>query len=219
MTDTRLVKKRYISMSVVLLGLAFVLFLLPEKQNPKELKPEHLMAELNDETRFVSTDFVSDKIIQKDPSIQLIDVRTAEEFEKFKLEGALNIPLADILEKDEKGNYVWEDYLNQDIKQNVFYSNGTVYANQAWMLLRRLNFKNNSVMKGGLNKWIETIIKPKKPHYSEGDDAFALYSKRKGASMYFGGGSVVPASSSDSTAKSKPIIKKNKKAAEEEGGC
>ena len=40
----------------------------------------------------------------------------------------------------------WKDYLNQDLRYNVFYSNSTVNANQAWMLTRQLGYQNNFVL-------------------------------------------------------------------------
>jgi sulfur-carrier protein adenylyltransferase/sulfurtransferase len=34
---------------------------------------------------------------------------------------------------------------------NIFYSNGTVTANEAWMVTRQLGIKKNFVFEGGLN--------------------------------------------------------------------
>ncbi len=216
MSDTRIIKKRYIFMAFVFVGLALLLVLLPEKQISKQIKPEKLLQEINDNTRYFSTDDVAAKIIESDLFIQPIDVRTPEEFKKFHLKRAINIPLDSILNKDEKGNFEYANILNQEVKSNVLYSNGTIYSNQAWLLLRRLNFKNNYVMEGGLNKWIETIIRPQKPPVTASQNELDKYSFRKAASMFFGGGSVNVASSESSAPA--PIIKK-KAMKEEEGGC
>jgi len=216
MSDTRIIKKRYIFMGIVFVGLAFLLVLLPEKQISKELKSEQLLQEINDNTRYYSTDDVAKKIIAGDLYMQLIDVRTAEEYNHFHLKGAINIPIDSILNKDKDGKLAYEYILNQDIKVNVLYSNGTIYSNQSWLLLRRLNFKNNYVMKGGLNKWIETIIKPMRPASVATQDEINRYNYRRAASMYFGGGTVKAAP--DASNSPAPIIKK-KAAKEEEGGC
>ncbi len=204
-------------MAFVLIGLALLLVLLPEKHASKQLKPEQLLQEINDNTRYMTTDEVAEKLIYGDAYLQLIDVRSADNFQKFHLKGAVNIPLDSILNKDEKGNYEYEDILNQDVKTNVFYSNGTVYANQAWILLRRLNFKNNYVMKGGLNRWIETVIQPQRPLQTASQEEFYLYNFRRAASMFFGGGSVSSVPAEDNTPA--PIIKKKGGKKEEEGGC
>lgn len=211
MSDTRIIKKRYIFMSVILVGLALLLVILPEKHASKELKPEQLLQEINDNTRYVSTDEVAEKLIAGDNFIQLIDVRKPEEYLKFHLTGAINIPLDSILNED------YADILNQDIKMNVLYSNGTVYSSQAWILLRRKNFENNYIMKGGLNKWIETIIRPPRPAQTASQNEFNLYRFRKAASMFFGGGTVSSAPAEDNAPA--PIIKKKSGKKEEEGGC
>ncbi len=206
-------------MSVMLIALSIGLFMLPPKYDLNELKPEQLLVEIIDETRFLTTDMVAEMIISEDPSIQLIDVRTPEEFKKFSLTRSINVPLKNLLDKNKKGKYVWANLLNQDTKKNIFYSNGSIYANQAWMLSRRLNFKNNYVMKGGLNYWIETIIVPKHPDKYATKDEVNLYKFRKGASMFFGGGTTT----GSNTEKPKNIKIKTKvikkKIEEEEGGC
>ncbi len=217
MSDTRIIKKRYIFMAVVFIGLALLLVLLPEKHASKELKPEKLLQEINDDTRYVTTDEVAQKMMYGDAYTTLIDVRSADEYNKYHLKGVVNIPLDSILNKDKNGNYVYEDILNQDIATNIFYSNGTVYANQAWVLLRRMNYKNNYVMKGGLNKWIETIIRPKHPLQTASQKEFELYNFRRAASMFFGGGTISSASAEDNAPA--PIIKKKSGKKEEEGGC
>ncbi|MCF6185380.1 MAG: rhodanese-like domain-containing protein [Bacteroidales bacterium] len=217
MSDTRIIKKRYIFMAVVFIGLALLLVLLPEKHTSKELKPEQLLQEINDDTRYVTTDEVAQKMMSGDAFTTLIDVRSPDEYNKYHLTGAVNIPLDSILNKDKNGNYVNEDVLNQDIVTNIFYSNGTVYANQAWVLLRRMNYKNNYVMKGGLNKWIETVIRPKQPVQTASQKEFELYNFRRAASMFFGGGTISSAPAENSAPA--PIIKKKGGKKEEEGGC
>ena len=84
---------------------------------------------------------LSDKLKEKD--VVVVDVRTPEEFKEYSLPNAINIPLAELLKTDEKGAYVWEDYINQDVKTNVFFSNGSIYSTRAWVICTRLKFKNN----------------------------------------------------------------------------
>ena len=47
---------------------------------------------------------------------------------------------------------------------NVFYSNGSVYANEAWMITRQLGYENNFVLEGGLNYWFGNILSPRHLH-------------------------------------------------------
>ncbi len=218
MKEKAIIKRGYIFLSIVLIGIPVLLLILPDKTTTTELKPEQLLKEVINDNRFVSTDFVAEKIIAGDPHILLIDVRSPEEYNKFKLKNAVNIPLSNLLDKDEDGNLLWEYILNQDVNQNVFYSNGTVYANQAWMLSRRLNFKNNYVMEGGLNKWVETIMMPKKPKDDDDENAFTLYEFRKAAASYFGGSSSTATNENVTNSEMIIPVKKEKKE-KKQGGC
>jgi len=210
-------KKRYIAMSVVIIALPLLLLILPDKKSIKEVNASNLLAELDDDTRFLTVDYIADKIISKDPSIQLIDVREPAEFEKFSLPGAINIPLSKILDKEEN-KLIYEDILNQEVKTNVFYSNGSIYANQAWMLCRRMDFKNNYVLNGGLNKWAETIILPEKPIITASQKDFEIYEFRKAASAFFTGGNSVTQTTTEPKNITKSPEKKEKKKGSG-GGC
>lgn len=131
---------------------------------------------------------------------------------KFSLPGAINIPLHNILSDE------WVDYIDQDVRINVFYSNGTQDATEAWMLTRQLGYENNYVLQGGLNYWAEAIMNPQKPPSTSPYDEFALYDFRKGASAALGGGALTSNEPTESTA-NKPVIKRRKKKKRAAGGC
>jgi len=209
------IKKKYLFMSLILIILAGGTLLLPEKYNSEELSPEQLLTEINDNTRYLTTDEVAHIIISQNPYYLLIDVRDTVSYNNFRLPGAVNIPLENILDKNDEGNYKWEAYLNQDLRKNIFYSNGTVYAHQAWMLTRRLNFKNNYVLEGGLNNWIETVIQVPSPEMGASNKDIEQYSFRKAASMFFGGGGSVTNDDSGSA----PVFTTRKKEKGEVEGC
>lgn len=181
-----MVKKRYYFLSAVMVVLALLMAFMPEKQNLRERSPEQLLAELNYDNRFWTTDRVAEMIIQQDPLLLLVDVRSPEEFAAYHLPGALNIPLAEITSPD------WADTFADGVHEVVFYSNGTIYASQAWMLLRRQNYNNLYVMRGGLNTWVETILRPTPPRESDPEALHRLYAFRKGASAFFGTGGAAP---------------------------
>lgn len=197
----------------VLIPLGIIIAAVPENTTtPFKLTAEELLDEVREGTQFVSSDEIADMLVQKDPSLQLIDVRTQAEFEKYSLPGSINIPLSDLLSEE------WSDFLDQGVKMNVFYSNGNLKANEAWMITRQLGYENNYALKGGLNYWAETILNPQAPKSVLADDEIAKYDFRKGASAALGGGSMVE---TDPNAKStpKPTIKRKKKKKKVAGGC
>jgi len=176
-----------------------------------EIAPKELVKTLERNENYYSVDKVAEQLISKDPLLQLVDVRPEEEFNKFSLPGAINIPLDKILDESS------EDYVNQEIYNTVFYSNGTTDAFVALMLVTRKGYKNNYVMKGGLNEWVEKILRPK----HEGNfDVISdeLYQFRKGAQAYFGGGTAAPVVDASAAPKpKKKVVKRKKKAVS--GGC
>jgi rhodanese-related sulfurtransferase len=207
-------KNTRVILAVVYIPLAFILAFAPIKTNkPNILSSDELLEEVNSSVQFTTPDVVADRIIQKDPFLQLIDVRTPEEFEKFSLPGAINIPLSKLLSEE----YV--DLLDQSDYTNVFYSNGTVSSSQAWILTRMNGYENNYVLMGGLNYWAETIMNPEAPPSTSPDEELAKYNFRKGASQVLGGGASASEAGQSILSAPKPIIKKSKKKKRVQGGC
>lgn len=197
----------------VFIPLGIIIAAIPENTTKQfKLTAEELLDEVRENAQFISTDEIADMLVQKDPSLQLIDVRSQAEFEKYSLPGAINIPLSQILSEE------YEEYIDQGVKMNVFYSNGNLKANEAWMLTRQLGFENNFVMQGGLNYWTETILNPQAPKSVMADDEIAKYDFRKGASAALGGGNAI-VTNNTAVKKPKPVIRKKKKKKRVAGGC
>jgi rhodanese-related sulfurtransferase len=206
--------KPLVRLAAFIVPLGLIVAAVPQNTtHPYRLTASELLSDVNTRTQFITPETVADMLVKKDPTLQLIDVRSQDEFEKFSLPGSINIPVTDLLSDQ------FADVLNQEVKMNVFYSNGTLMANEAWMITRQLGFANNYVLEGGLNYWFEAILNPQKPESTSADEEFARYDFRMGAAQALGGGSLTaPADENKSTAP-KPLIKvapKKKKAA---GGC
>lgn len=203
-----------IILAAFLIPMGLIIAMVPADRTKQfKLTADELLTEVNTKTQYVAPELVADMIIQKDPSLQLIDVRSPAEFEKYSLPGAINIPLSDLLSEEHA------DILNQDTKMNIMYSNSTLAANEAWMITRQLGFSNNFVLEGGLNYWFEAILNPQKPVSTSPDEEFARYDFRVSASQALGGGGVVQSIVSQPGTEVKPAVKpaaKKKKAA---GGC
>ena len=201
-------------LALIIIPLGIILAAVPaDKTKRFKLSADELLQEAGAGVQFVSPDVIADMLVQKDPSLQLIDVRTPEEFEAYSLPGAINIPLSNLLAEE------YTDILNQDARMNVFYSNGSVLANEAWMLTRQLGYENNSVLEGGLNYWFGNMLSAQAPSQTSPDEEFAKYDFRKSAAAALGGGTIVTTEGSAPTVKAaKPTVtaKAKKKPA---GGC
>lgn len=202
--------KAYFFLAALMILLGAGLIFLPERNHPEEASPRELLGELRNPSLFISTDKVAEMIIDKDPRLLLVDVRDMYDYLEFSLPGAHSIPLEEIL------MYNWVDSLAFDDSQIVLFSNADIRAEQAWLLMARKKVRNLHVMKGGLNRWFETIIQPKKPSAIAPDEEFDLYEFRKGASIYFTGGT--DAVEVESGAEP-VIVNRRKKTNVVEGGC
>lgn len=212
---------RYVILAVVFIALSGGLVVLPKYNQQEGIQPEKLLADAISPERYITTDELADRIINQDPSILLIDVRSKEDYTKYALPNAINIQLENILNEE------FEGYLNQEAYDVVLYSNDNFKADQAWIICKRIDYKNIHVLKGGINEWYSTIINPIKPTELMASKAFDLYSFRKAASMYFGVAYPQKVPEKKVIVKAKPkaappkvvVPKKKKKKMPVEGGC
>lgn len=206
--------KPRIILAAAVIPLGLIIAAVPQNTTkPYKLTAAQLLEEVNSRSQFVAPDMVAEMLVAGDPSIRLIDVRAQDDYEKYSLPGAINIPLTDMLSDE------WTVILNQDIKLNVFYSNGTIQANEAWMITRQLGYKNNYVLEGGLNYWFENILNPQAPPSTSPNEEFARYDFRKSASMALGGVGVSPADPSSAPPPALPAIRPTTAKKRVAGGC
>ncbi len=207
-------RREFLIMALLLLGGIIAIFMSDIKPLKHIIGPKQLLHEVNKKGRYISTDEVAKMIMEKDPTLLLIDVRSPEEYKKYTLDGAINIPAEKIMDDSNK------DYFDSDVYTVVLFSNGSSLADQSWLRLRSYDYKGNKVMKGGLNEWYRTILNPQKP---AGDAMSGKMEKqflfRKGAQVYFTGATPVAggAKKAKPAPTGKPIVKRKKK--EVTGGC
>jgi rhodanese-related sulfurtransferase len=127
--------------------------ILPHRENNiGYLSPKQSLKLLQNSDNSVSADEVARAIVIEDSTLQLIDLRTVEEFRKFNIPGSVNIPLNELANKDYAG------YINQKGKRIVFYSNGDILSAQAWTIASQMGVPNCCVLKGGMNEWYKTVM-------------------------------------------------------------
>jgi rhodanese-related sulfurtransferase len=142
-----------IKYSVLLVGVGVILAFLPfDASESFRLKSDELLAKSASGEMFLQVDQVARMINQEDSTIQLIDVRNAEQYHACNLPGSLNIPIADLL------NPAWEGTLNQNETKKIFYGNDDQIAATAWTIATGLGIRNNFVMIGGLNEWFRVVM-------------------------------------------------------------
>jgi rhodanese-related sulfurtransferase len=139
--------------SVGLLCIGVILALLPLSGSRSfTVRPQKLLSEVLDENTYFTVDQVARFVVSEDSSVQIIDLRTPEEFRTMNIPGSINIPYSKLLDSDPGS------ILNDGKTMNIFYSNGDFDSNYALAIARGLNIKNTYVMKGGLNEWFNTVM-------------------------------------------------------------
>lgn len=139
--------------SVGLISVGIILALLPLSGSRSfSVKPKKLLSDILDNSTYFTVDQVARFVVSEDSSVQLIDVRTPEEFQAENIPGSINLPYSKLLDTDPA------TLLNNGKSKNIFYSNGDLDANYALTITRGLNLKNTFVMRGGLNEWFNTVM-------------------------------------------------------------
>ncbi|MFZ4548015.1 MAG: rhodanese-like domain-containing protein [Bacteroidales bacterium] len=203
--------KKYLLLASIVLLLGLGMLFMPDKTNDKQMQPELLLSAIDDPSRFLTTDNITDRLVKKDPALVLIDVRPAKQFEAFAIPEAINIPIDSILSASA------QDILNQKEMDKVFYSNSDVTSDQAWILCKRAGMNRIYVLQGGINKWFGNIVKAEKPTEAEPTENMQLYQFRIAARQYFYGSNQT--ASQPSVEKKKVRTVKKTTEAASGGGC
>lgn len=94
---------------------------------------------------------LADRLMAGESDLVVVDVRPAAEFNAFHIRGALNVPLAQLME-------TLQPYRNKG--RIVLYSNGMTHPAQARDSLQRLGFGNVYLLTDGLRGFRDRCLKP-----------------------------------------------------------
>ncbi len=171
--------KTYIILISIAAALAIGILFMDDNRPAKQVDLKTLTVEYNDPSRFLDIDEVTDRIIQHDPGLLLIDVRPQDQFAMFSIPGAINIPVDSLLTETSLG------YLQQPGLDKVLYSNSGALSDQAWLVCRRLDISDVFVLEGGVNNWFASIVQPVAPIETAPLEVFNTYAFRMAAKQHF----------------------------------
>ena len=205
--------KRYLLLAGIIIALGVGILFMPAKDTAKQTQPELLLAAIDDPSRFLTTDDITDRLVKKDPALMLIDVRPESQFKVFFIPGAINIPADSLL------SAAAQEMLSQKEMDKVFYSNADVTSDQVWIICKRMGLQRIYVLQGGVNKWFSTIVKAEKPAASAPTEALELYQFRMAASQHFFGSREMASNPKVAPDKKKVTVVKKASEAASGGGC
>lgn len=105
----------------------------------------------------ISADKMAYEIVDHYYELNIIDVRTSEEFEEFHIPLAINIPIAEIHDRK------WENIFKQKIKTNIFYANNDTLVKMACLKAKHIGPSNNLILHESVHDFRELFFNPQKP--------------------------------------------------------
>lgn len=197
---------KQIGILIALLLAVIILFLHGQDNRKYRFDPGAIARNIEEKEDHIDPTTLSQWIIEGRRDYQLIDIRPPGAFAKGHIDGAENIPLAQLLQRDTI------DELPGD-KLVIIYSNGSSHAAQAWLVLKTAGF-DSYMLEGGFNYWNKVIMNPTAPSADAPDDEILRYKTRLAVKNYFGGGAgptAAPAIAPDPKTRKKIIIKRPRK--------
>lgn len=133
-------RKYMIAEAIAFLLIALVAFA-PSKKEIIQQKIAKAEKQVNFPYNEVSSDKLAFEIANHSGEINIIDVRSADEFNAYHLPLAINIPLEQLSQRQ------WQLIFNQRIKANYFYADSDSIARRAYLLANYLGKSSNFLLK------------------------------------------------------------------------
>ena len=149
--------KLYVALSGIAAILAFSAFFMPDLKEEYLKEVENVSFVNSYNLKETTPDELAFRIIDEENNLQIIDVRSLEEYKKFSLPKSQSISIKDLFGKDAK------KILTLNRKMNVFLANDELTERKAAVIADKLGYEGISVLKGGLDTFKKEILNFKKP--------------------------------------------------------
>jgi len=168
---------RHVAAATGLLVLAGVALFLPDRRS--YLKAEVMSAAFQRDhpVREITADELAFRILDKDPTLVILDIRTAEDYKKLALPGSVNLTLDGLFGKDNAA------LLTVRHRERVIVDKDGTAADTAALLAARLGYENVRVLQGGISSLDSLILRFKRPDAVPPADLADTYRFREKASV------------------------------------
>ncbi|MCC6638031.1 MAG: DUF2165 family protein [Ignavibacteriaceae bacterium] len=146
-------KKLYLGLGLTLFVLGIATIFMPERRT--ELLADAATAVSNQKMDVTTIDELAFRLLDKDPKLQIVDLRTATEFQKFSLPNSTNMTLEELFGKDAS------KILSIKNKHIVFVADNEVDEKKAAYIVEELGYRNFSILEGGLSFFKKEILEYK----------------------------------------------------------
>ena len=159
------------SLFVVLAVVAF----LPGKQDIINMRIAEAKRQQTCVFKEIPADKLADEIVNHYYELNIIDVRSPEEFEKFHLPMAINIPFENMMERQ------YEPLFRQRIKTNVFYADNDTLVRMACLKAKYIGKSENLVLRESAREFQEMFYLAEAPPSDAPKSELLAYNFRQSA--------------------------------------
>jgi rhodanese-related sulfurtransferase len=145
-------RRNHVGTGVAVLALGMVFTVMPDRK-------AHLLSKVAEPAYIAShaattmdVDELAFRIVDHEPNVQVIDIRSSSAYARFTLPGAKNIPVRDFFSKD------WVPLFSRRHVKKVLVADDETQERSAYLLLEALGYENLAVLKGGLGTFDRTIL-------------------------------------------------------------
>jgi rhodanese-related sulfurtransferase len=146
-------KHKIAGAGIILLGVVFVF--LPSRQTHLIEKVKSASYGASHSVKIMSPDEVAYRIIDKESSVQVVDMRLPEQFAALALPGSINVQVKDLFGKE------LTPILSDRHVVKVVIGQNEDESRTAALLLQELGYENVAMLQGGLENFQHTILIPK----------------------------------------------------------
>jgi rhodanese-related sulfurtransferase len=147
----------YVGLTGIALILGLSAFFLPNRKEAIYNKLTDVKYISSQQVKFVTSDELAFRIVDDDPNLQIIDIRTLNEYDSLSLPKSTHFSVDNLFEKDAF------NLLSMKHKKNVFVANDELSEKKAVIIANELGFSNIFVLKGGLYQFKNDILEFKMP--------------------------------------------------------
>ena len=142
----------HLAAAAFLMALGILFIFLPDRRTSLLKKVSDPQYAATHPVSCMEPDELAFGIVDHEPNIRIIDIRTASEYAKLPLPGSSNVQIGDFFGKD------FSTYFLQRHVKKVIVGENEAQERTACLLLRELGYENIAILQGGIDGFAATIL-------------------------------------------------------------
>lgn len=143
---------RHIAVGLGVFALGIVFFFTPDRKTHFINEVSNTAYIAGHAVKVMSVDELAFRIIDKEPNLQIVDIRSPETFAKLALPGSTNIQMKEFFNKE------WNAQFSRRHLKKVIVAENDSSERVACLLLQKLGHENIAMLGGGLENFNRTIL-------------------------------------------------------------